>query len=387
MKNIIRIFFNTSCKIYNPWQYIILFLIISSCTYKSSSDFNREIDSDHNWVLGPFKKENEVNPILVPDKESTFPCPVRRELVNWEEKDVFNPAAVVRNNRIYLLYRAEDNVGKHSGTSRIGLAESSDGISFKKLPQPVLFPSNDFMKVYEWEGGIEDPRIVEDETGRYIMTYTAYDGAVARLCVAISTDLFHWEKKGLAFGTASNEKYKDLWSKSGAIVCRREGDRLIANKINGKYWMYWGDVNMNVATSDNLIDWQPLEQENGELLAVFTPRPGNFDSRLVEPGPPAIVTDHGIVFIYNSMNLDEGGDSALPPGTYTSGQVLIDANDPSKIINRTESYFLRPEEPYEITGQVGNVVFLEGLVHLKNKWFLYYGTADSKIAVASYTPD
>lgn len=367
--------------------FLLLIVINSACNINSSSLAEEGAGSDHKWMLGPFSKENELNPILRPDDESKFPCPVRRELVNWEEKDVFNPAAVVRNNKVYLLYRAEDSVGKHAGTSRIGLAESRDGFNFKKLPQPVLFPSNDFMKIYEWEGGIEDPRVVEDKDGRYIMTYTAYDGTTARLCVAISSDLMHWEKQGLAFGAASQGKYQDTWSKSGSIVCSKEGERLVAKKINGKYWMYWGDVNMNAATSDNLIDWEPLEQENGEMLAVFGPRPGNFDSRLVEPGPPAILTEQGIVFIYNSMNLDEGGDTDLPPGTYTAGQVLLDANNPLQVLRRTDNFFLRPEEHYEITGQVGNVVFLEGLVNFKDKWFLYYGTADSKIAVASYTPN
>ncbi len=161
---------------------------------------------------------------------------------------------------------------------------------------------------------------------------------------------------------------------------------MVAEKINGKYWMYWGDVNMNVATSTNLIEWTPLEHEDGSFVVVFAPRPGKFDSRLVEPGPPPFITDKGILFIYNSMNLDEGGDPALPAGTYAAGQALLDVKDPTKMLQRTDSYFLHPEEPYEKTGQIGNVCFLEGLVNFKNTWFLYYGTADSKIAVATFNP-
>jgi predicted GH43/DUF377 family glycosyl hydrolase len=85
------------------------------------------------------------------------------------------------------------------------------------------------------------------------------------------------------------------------------------------------------------------------------------------------------------MNLDK--DSAgyypeLPPGTYTAGQVLLDAQNPARVLDRTDAYFMKPDKPYEMTGQVNHVVFLEGLAHHQDRWFLYYGTADSKIAVA-----
>jgi predicted GH43/DUF377 family glycosyl hydrolase len=168
-------------------------------------------------------------------------------------------------------------------------------------------------------------------------------------------------------------------------VARRDGSRFVAARINGKYWMYWGDTNIFVATSDNLLDWTPLE-EKGQLVAAFGPRKAMFDSRLVEPGPAAMLTDNGILLIYNSMNLDKGGDPQLPPGTYTAGQILLDPQNPARVLDRTDHYFMRPDKDYEITGQVGNVVFLEGLVNFKGKWLLYYGTADSKIAVASYDP-
>jgi predicted GH43/DUF377 family glycosyl hydrolase len=115
---------------------------------------------------------------------------------------------------------------------------------------------------------------------------------------------------------------------------------------------------------------------------AFGPRKGKFDSQLVEPGPPAILTEKGIVFIYNSRNSPEYGDPALPAGTYSAGQILADKNDPFNIIDRCEKNFFTPDKPYEITGQVNNVCFLEGLVYFKDKWFLYYGTADEQIAVA-----
>jgi len=141
------------------------------------------------WSLGPFIKQDMVNPIMGPRPDSKFTCPVRQEVVQWEEKDVFNPSAVVKDGKIYLIYRAEDTVGQFNGTSRIGLAVSSDGLTFDRESEPVLYPENDSLRNYEWEGGIEDPRVVEDEDGTYYMTYTAYDGCNVELMIASSRDL------------------------------------------------------------------------------------------------------------------------------------------------------------------------------------------------------
>src|SRR5947209_12687181 len=92
------------------------------------------------------------------------------------------------------------------------------------------------------------------------MTYTAYDGTTARLFIAASKDLIHWAKHGSVFKNAENGKYIDYWSKSGSIICKREGEKMIATKINGKYWMYWGESNIYMATSENLIDWTLIKQ-------------------------------------------------------------------------------------------------------------------------------
>ena len=332
---------------------------------------------DTAWALLPFVKVDSVNPVLLPG-DNTFVCPILKREIKWEDKDVFNPAAVVRQGKLYLLYRAEDKIGKYAGTSRIGLAESNDGLHFIKRKQPVFYPDNDSLKIYEWEGGVEDPRIVEREDGKYVLTYTAYDGKLARLLVATSTDLVKWNKHGLVL----RGKYKDTWSKSGAILARQKGSRIVATRINGKYWMYFGDTDLFLATSDDLITWQPVE-ENGKLKPVLSPRKEMFDSRLVESGPYALLKKEGILLIYNSMNLDSvGRDPNIAPGAYCAGQALFSSKDPSQLIKRLEEPFMRPDKPYELTGQVNQVCFLEGMVPFKGKWFLYYGTADSKIAVA-----
>ncbi len=369
MMNLSKAMDRLSCLIF------LLVFFLSGCTSKDKVTLNEA--SDTTWALLPFAKVDSVNPILSAGN-GKFTCPILKKEVLWEEKDVFNPAAVVRNDSVYLIYRAEDTIGKFAGTSRLGMAVSADGLRFTRKKEPIFFPSEDSMKIYEWEGGIEDPRIVESENGTYIMTYTAYDGKVARLCLASSGDLVNWQKHG----TVLTGVYIDTWSKSGAIVAKQAGNKIIAQKINGKYWMYFGDTDLFLATSDDLINWQPVE-ENNKIKSILQPRKGYFDSRLVESGPYALLTEKGIVLIYNGMNLDSGGDSTIAKEAYCAGQALFDVNDPTKLIDRLEKNFLRPDKPYEITGQINQVCFVEGLVPFKGKWFLYFGTADSKISVAT----
>jgi len=360
--------------------FLHLFVYLS-CQSPTSTKDAEEVASK-NWELVPFTKVDSVNPILEADSSTIFFDPIWKKQVKWEEKDVFNPAAVIRNDTIFLLYRAEDKVGKYAGTSRVGLAWSIDGLQFHKYATPVLYPDNDEQKKWEWEGGCEDPRIVSDENGNYYLTYTSYDGDKARLMVAVSKDLLHWSKKGHAFQKAFNGRYVNTWSKSGSIVSKYASGSPVAVKIGGKYWMYWGDTNIFLANSDDLVNWLPVEEKDSALKIVFGPREGKFDSDLVEPGPAAMQTDSGILLIYNSRNLRSKGDTSLAEGTYAVGQILLDNNDPAKVIDRSDTYFIKPEKPYETTGQVNQVCFVEGLVQLKGKWFLYYGTADSKIAVA-----
>ncbi|WP_223648646.1 glycoside hydrolase family 130 protein [Hymenobacter psoromatis] len=368
------------------------------CTKADSSQATAAVTST-SWPLLGFVKADSLNPIMGPSAVGVFLDPILKQPVHWEEKDVFNPAVVVKDNKVYMLYRAENLVGTIGKASRIGLAVSTDGLHFVRQLQPVLYPDNDAQKKYEWPGGTEDPRVVEGDDHRYYMTYTAYDGTLARLHVATSPDLVHWTKYGNAFAQAYGGKYLDKWSKSGSIVSRYEDDgRIVAAKINGKYWMYWGDAQIWLATSDDLIHWTPVEMAAGEkppvplraqaltmpdLKIMLPTRAGKFDSDLVESGPPAMLTDQGIRLVYNSRNDPAFGDKTLPLGTYTASQALFDQNDPTHLLQRLDTYFIRPERPYETTGQVNQVVFLEGLARFQGRWLLYYGTADSKIAVAA----
>jgi predicted GH43/DUF377 family glycosyl hydrolase len=366
---------NISFKNMNLKITTLLLLILSGCNNSITKD-KTEVEKYKDWALLGFVKADSINPILEPSSKQIFFCPLNKKEIRWEEKNVLNPSAVVKDGKVYLVYRTQDSLM----TSRLGLAISGDGLHFIKEPLPVLFPGNDSMQKYEWKGGVEDPRIVESEDGRYILTYTSYDGRIARLCLASSKDLRNWIKHGLVLNEG---KYKDTWSKSGAIVSRLEGSRIIATKIKDKYWMYFGDTDLFMATSEDLIHWEAVENtESKKMISVLHPRPGYFDSRLVEPGPFAMLGEKGILLIYNSSNALSCNDPGLPEFTYTASQALFDKENPYKLIDRMDVYFIYPDKPYEITGEVSNVCFVEGMAYFGDQWFLYYGTADSKIAVA-----
>ncbi len=212
------------------------------------------------WTIGPFTRPAEGNPILGPLPASTFVDPVLQQPVHWEALHAFNPAVIVREGKVYVLYRAEDDsgaaeIGGH--TSRLGMAVSADGLTFTRMPEPVFFPGPDNQKSREWPGGVEDPRLVEAPDGTYVLTYTQWNRVTYSVGIATSPDLLHWTKRGPAFGTTG--KYGDLKYKSAGIVTEVHGGRMVAVKIAGKYWMYWGEGAIHLATSPDLVHWSPVE--------------------------------------------------------------------------------------------------------------------------------
>lgn len=342
-----------------------------------------------NWAFGGFVRPEGVNPIIVPNAQSIFIDSISKRQINWESNDTFNPAAVVKDDKIVVLYRAEDKSGIGIGfrTSRLGYAISSDGLHFERKDKPVFYPSNDDQKQYEWPGGTEDPRIAVTEEGTYVLFYTQWNRETPRLGVATSKDLIIWEKHGPIFENAKNNSVFNRPHKSASIITKLKGEKQVIAKINGKYWMYWGEYGVYGATSDNLIDWEPVVDEKGKLKAFISPRKGYFDSALTECGPPAIITEQGILLLYNGKNDPKYGDNRFTKGTYSGGQVLFDLQNPTKVIARLNAPFLRPMEPFEKSGQYRDgTVFIEGLVYFQQKWFLYYGCADSKVGVAVFDP-
>jgi predicted GH43/DUF377 family glycosyl hydrolase len=273
----------------------------------------------------------------------------------WESAGTFNPAVVMRDGKFVMLYRAQDA----KGTSRLGYAESEDGIHFMRRAEPVLSPEAS----YEKDGGVEDPRIVKIGA-TYYLTYTGYNKKDAQLCLATSRDLVHWERKGVIL-PAYQGNWNTAWTKSGAIL---------TTKIYGEYWMYWLGTaadktdQMGLSRSKDLIHWTEATQ-----TPVLPRRAGKFDSRVVEPGPPPILTDAGIVLIYN------GADDKL---VYRTGIAVFDREEPSKLLYRSDAPVFAPELEWEKTGQVPNVVFVEGMVRRDGRWLLYYGAADKFVGVA-----
>lgn len=343
-----------------------------------------------NWALGGFTRILQGNPIISPNESSRFYCPMNQKSIAWESNDTFNPGAVIKGKRVILLFRAEDKSGVGIGfrTSRIGYARSVDGVHMKRKSKPVMYPGNDNQKETDWPGGCEDPRVAVTENGTYVMFYTAWNRKVARLSVATSTNLKKWTKHGPAFAKAYNGKFKDVFTKSASIITELKGEKLVITKIKDQYWIYWGEQHVYAATSTNLTDWNPLLDETGELKILMSPRMGFFDSSLTECGPPALLTSAGIVLLYNGKNAgDQNRDSSFTANSYCAGEALFDANDPTQFKDRLNQPFLRPLLPYEKSGQyVNGTVFIEGLVYFKQKWFLYYGCADSRVSVAIYDP-
>ncbi len=369
------------------------------------------------WQIGPFTRPESGNPVIAPRPASTFTDPILKTPAHWEALHTFNPAAIVRDGKVIVLYRAEDDsgvmdIGGH--TSRLGLAESEDGIHFTRRDAPVFYPARDKQESREWPGGVEDPRIVEGEDGTYVLTYTQWNRETHSVGIATSRDLTHWTKHGPAFLTAAGGKYAGLRYKSAGIVTRLDAAKggLIAAKIEGKYWMYWGEGAIRLAISTDLIHWTPVdhpsdkdlspgapvdhpsdkdlspgapvEDAQGDPVELLRPRAGHFDSSFPETGPPPVLTDAGIVVLYNGKNAVEGGDPELGPDAYAAGEALFDAHAPAHLLKQAEHPLLKPEMAYEKTGQyVAGTTFAEGLVYFHEQWFLYYGCADSLVGVVT----
>ncbi|NYE95902.1 putative GH43/DUF377 family glycosyl hydrolase [Psychromicrobium silvestre] len=303
------------------------------------------------FPLGPFTP-HPGNPILRPQGEG------------WESSNLYNPAALVVDDKVVLLYRghAADLV------SHIGIATSSDGIHFERQADPVLVPEFD----YESKG-CEDPRIARIEN-TYYLTYTGFNGETAQLCLATSTDLQSWTKHGPifpGFNTWATLPYgpDQPWSKAGVIHNQ---------PIDGQYYMYFGEGAIYSATSMDLLHWTPCN----EAQPIYAPTPGQWDGTLVEIGAPPVLTENGLmIFLINSAQAESPSEV-----DYRCGQIAIPVSNPTQVVAKMTTPWLVPQSFEDTHGLVSNVTFVEGLVAFKGRWFAYYGQSDTTLAVAIYDP-
>jgi len=326
------------------------------------------------------------NPILKPNKNH-----------DWESRKVYNCGVIYENNQYHLFYRT---VGD-DWISRIGYAVSEDGENFKRFDKPILFPETGLEK-----RGLEDPRIskVNDQ---YFLTFMAYDGNAARLSFATSMDLKKWEKHGTMMPDWDAEKagaFRVKWDTvRNTVAAKKEWSKaggIFSEVINGRYWMLFGDSNIWLANSEDGLSWQPIWEP------FIKPRKGNyFDNAHIEMGPPPIKTDKGWLILYHGI------DNKI---YYRLGFLLLDLDDLTKILYRSEKPIFEPEKPYELsglvdilpgglkamekmskkelveflkthkkTGRMPKVTFCCGAVVVDGILRIYYGASDSVICTAT----
>ncbi len=283
-----------------------------------------------------------TEPILSPDKA-------------LGDNLVFNPTVIQVGDRLAMIYRRNTNGPTES---RFQLAFSDDGRTFvpDAANNPVMVPDSPFD-----HNGCEDPRLDRFD-GVYYLTYVGnmgndYDSQ----CLATSTDLRHWEKKGVILTPKG-------WNKNQVKAAV-----IVPEKTGGKYVMYFAgqtqawQPSLGFAVSSDLLHWtQPLDH------SIMSARADHFDSLGVEPGPSPIVLPEGILLIYNGWN---------PAHVHKTGWVLFSKEDPSKILKRCETPFIEPQFKYEMDGR-HVFTFTEGAAFFKGLWRFYYGAADECIGLA-----
>lgn len=297
------------------------------------------------------------NPVIKPDPK-----------LAWQARAVFNPAVLYENGRVHLAYRAMsiDN------TSVIGFASSANGFKFEEqLSEPVNVPREDFEAklVPGGNSGCEDPRLTRIGDMIY-MLYTAFNGrSDPRVALThISLDDFltrHWNWSQPVLISPPN-----LSDKDAAIFPR---------KIKGKY-----AILHRLGTSIWLDLVNDLKFDGNKWLGghiFMSPKDELPDTDKLGISGPPIETKYGWLLLYHAVS------RKTQPMTYYVSAALLDLDDPSKVIARRKVPLLEPEMPYELYGQVNNVVFPCGAAIIGEELFVYYGGADSVIGVATMKVD
>ena len=270
---------------------------------------------------------------------------------------VFNGTPVRLNGEYLLLLRVEGQ----QGYSFFALARSTDGLNFTVEPAPCMMPAEEEpWRVWE-ENGIEDPRLTWID-GRYYILYTAVGRYGYRIALAATDEFKRYERIAMVSGPGNKdgvlfpEKVNGLYARL---------DRPFGNGI-GSVW---------VSYSPDLVNW-------GKSEFVFGPRARYWDSYRVGASAPPILTDCGWLEIYHGVKMTSAGP------IYRIGSVMLDRDNPARVIGRCLPPLLSPREDYERVGDVGNVVFACGaVVEDDGQVKVYYGAADTSICVATATMD
>jgi beta-1,2-mannobiose phosphorylase / 1,2-beta-oligomannan phosphorylase len=292
---------------------------------------------------------------------------------SWEQGSVLNPSVLFEDGVFRMVYRATNDThadipGKYM--SSIGYAESTDGINFTRSPHPLITPDQD----YEQRLGCEDPRVTKID-GQYFLYYTAVSeengNDIVRIALATSKDFKHWTKHGIV---------GPLHTTSKAAV-------LFPEKIGGKYVMFYTWMSDSPLSTIMEAKFDSIEQvikpprhlmmddiDRYEQYAVFPPPPNTF--RGAEVGAVPIKTDKGWLFIYCPANTSDHPE-------WTINAALLDLNDPRRILAKTKEPILRPETDEELHGVVNNVTFPEGAVVVGDQLYVYYGSGDQGICLAT----
>ncbi|HTX78168.1 MAG TPA: glycosidase [Longilinea sp.] len=286
-----------------------------------------------------------ANPILLPDPAS-----------EWEAYNVFNPAVIHHNGLWHMLYRAQGL----DWVSRIGYAVSQDGITWNRLRRPVLEPQDETDS-----RGVEDPRVVEIE-GNFYMTYTAYGSSVPQ-------GVKPTHAGGGILPMIARSMNLITWERLGPIV-KGEDDKdhvLFPRKINGRFAaLHRRHPQVWLAYSDDLLHW--CEQD---MAVIYGPRPDSaWDRQSVGNNGVPIETPEGWLVLNHGYN---------PDHIYRLGVVLLDLDDPTKVIRRPQDPIFWPREIWELRGDVPNVVFSCANPVVDGTVYVYYGGADHVIGLAT----
>ncbi len=289
----------------------------------------------------------EGNPILLPDKTHL-----------WESKTAFNTAAILENQSVHLLYRAQDR----NNLSTIGYASTKDGFHIdERLPEPI-YRGKELFEIL----GCEDPRITRIDDKIY-MLYTA---------VTSGTDGLFWcvGMTSISVSDFINKHWN--WSKPIVISPANVRDKdacILPEKINGKY-VFFHRLEPGIWIDDSIEDLTFSNKKWMTGTLILRPREGFWDDERVGIGGVPIKTELGWLLIYHGITKYDN--------KYRLGVALLDLNNPKKVIFRSKDPIFEPEAGYENNGLRGGTVFTNGHIIKDDTLFIYYGAADQYTAVA-----